>query len=369
MPVVSKGANASPYDLNTRDTCPKSVFEASFDSTEISIRGSRVHRWKYGGPWLAGKTEGDFQEYVQKDVKRRRLEFRNFVRDRLASDRGVEQRRTAQESGNAVDSPIQVTEEDVDLHLKQLRHDRERLDNLVEEFLDLPPAEDIVDSKSQRSSTVMMDSDKGPPKTHLSAGLSYLRTASHTTNHPILGPMNEEPPTQARVLRPQHSLMGRHPCALLGIGGVAAEDITKRTNFQKTNEAKGIQSFDADTKGGAKIWVQPDRASINAEGRIKMHVVRAGELQKAVYEGVVSAPKQEANRSASSPAQRMPRMDQWDQSRANAQNMYGLGGNESHQPTPRAEPYYAPSSRRDSPDDIRKMFEPADRRQSGRTIL
>ncbi|KAL8972280.1 MAG: hypothetical protein Q9183_000637 [Haloplaca sp. 2 TL-2023] len=375
MPVLAKGANASHAYLNTRATCPKSVFEASVDSTERTIRGSGVHRWKYEGPWLAGKTEGDFQEYVQRDVKRRKLEFRNFVRDRLAFDRGVEQRRTAQESGKAVDGPIQVTEQDVDLHLKQLRHDRERLDNLVEEFLDLPPAEDIVDSKSQGSSTVMMDSDKGPPKTHLSAGLSYLRTASHTTNHPILGPMNEEPPTQARVLQPQNSLMGTMYCALLGVGGVVANDSTKTTMWKSSNDEKGIQSFDAETKGGAKIWVQPDRASFDAEGRVKMHVLRASKIQKSVYESVVSAPKQDAYKIASSPAQRMPPLDQLNQSRANAprtsneQYTYGLGVNRPNQPTTRAEPYHAPSSSGDSRDDIRNLVDAGDGRRSGNGIL
>ncbi|KAL8873402.1 MAG: hypothetical protein Q9174_001128 [Haloplaca sp. 1 TL-2023] len=375
MPVVSKGAYASWSHLNTRETCSTSVFEASCDNTVRTTRGSGAHRWKHDGPWLAGKTEGDFHEYVQKDVKRRRLEFRDFVRNRLASERGVEKRRTAQESGSAVDSPIQITEEDVDLHLKRLRHDRERLAILVEEFLDLPPAEDVIESKSQHSSTIMMDSDKGPPKTHLSAGLSYLRTASHTTNHPILGPMSEEPPTQARVLRPQHSTTGKNnACALLGIGGVAADDITKRT-FTRGKEEQGIQSFDADTKGGAKLWVQLDRASVDAQGRIKMHVLRAGNREKTVYEGIVSAQRQESHRAASLPPSTMPRYEQLSPSKAPAQpsadalNMYGMGGDGLGQPKPRAETYDTLSASKDSPEDIGDLLKFVDGGQSRKSIL
>ena len=48
----------------------KSVFEDELNSTEASGENlvSDKKRWKYKGPWLAGKTEGDFQDYVNGEI-------------------------------------------------------------------------------------------------------------------------------------------------------------------------------------------------------------------------------------------------------------------------------------------------------------
>lgn len=184
MPVKQKGAFVSAENLNTRYTPPTSVFEDTFDNTESTASESNAQRWKFKGPWLAGKTEGEFEQYLEKHVKRRKLEFRCFVRDRLAKERAFDQRRKAQESGEIFYGRVEVSEKDIDLYLKQLRRgDEVRLDMLVEEFLDLPIAADT--NASEGTFAVMMDSDKGPPSTHLSAGLGYLRTGSHMTNHPF----------------------------------------------------------------------------------------------------------------------------------------------------------------------------------------
>ncbi|KAL8699092.1 MAG: hypothetical protein Q9201_006198 [Fulgogasparrea decipioides] len=361
MPVKQKGAFVSTQNLNTRSTRPTSVFETTYDNTEKSGSESNAMRWKFKGPWLAGKTEGDFNEYVEKHVKQRKLEFRNFVRDRLVNDRTLAQRRIAQENGEISEGQVDVTEQDVDLFVKQLRQDEVRLHMLVEEFLDLPVAADP--KQSEGTFAVMMDSDKGPPKTHLSAGLSYLRTASHMTNHPVLGPMEEEPPVQARILRPQVTNMYiRYHCALLGIGGVAADDVTKRTAWKASDhsEVPGIQRFDAETEGGAKIWVRPDRASVDAHGRLKLHVLRAGSYDQAIYEGVV--PKADVGSNRLPNHSSMPNLDTLRSSRTRTRPVYGLEGDAQGQSAQRATPFNVPKGSQNSRQAVLDLLDSAGNR-------
>ncbi|KAL8689579.1 MAG: hypothetical protein Q9218_004783 [Villophora microphyllina] len=352
IPIKVKGAFVSNQGLNTRTTAATSVFEPAYDNTEKSAIDSNAMRWKFKGPWLAGKTEGDFNEYVKRHVRQRKLDFRNFLRDRLVDARTVRQRRIIQENGESTDGRVDVTEQDIDLYLKQLRQDEEQLQKLVEEFLDLPVASDPI--ATEGASTVMMDSEKGPPQTHLSAGLSYLRTASHMTNHPVLGPMEEEPPLQARILRPQvTNQYKKGDFALLGIGGVVANDSTKTTGFMSQHEVRGIQRFDAETEGGAKVWVRPDRASVDPHGRLMLHVLRAGDHEKAIYEGVV--PEAGAYRRApvQSRMETMPKLDSFTSGKRLA---YRLGNQAASQTPSRAQPLDVPKGSRNSSQDLLNLL-------------
>ncbi|KAL8947795.1 MAG: hypothetical protein Q9222_005965 [Ikaeria aurantiellina] len=338
MPVKSSGPHSTIEYLNTRITAPTSVFEPAFDNTERKNEDSNTRRWKFIGPWLAGKTEGDFDRYRECSVKPRQLEFKHFVRNKLKRQRRIEEQRIAQETGEHSLGATEILEKDVDLYFKELRRDEARLHMLIEEFLDLPVAQDPA--RSDGTSVVMMDSDRGPPKTHLSAGLSYLRTASHMTNHPVLGPMKEDPPIQARVLRPQTTnQVISHNSALLGVGGVAADDWTKRTTWKSTNEKSGIKSFDPDIEGGAKIWVRPDRASIDTRGRIKMHVLRVDSQDEVIYEGnVVQPPTRRSSAPIDTDFKSMPKLDSFRFSDASKDYSYGLSSDGTNQQTQRAAP-------------------------------
>ncbi|KAL8804365.1 MAG: hypothetical protein Q9200_005860 [Gallowayella weberi] len=326
MPVVQRGPMLSHQTLNTRTNAPSSVFEATYDNTEKKGDESDTRRWKFRGPWLAGKTEGEFGQYLEKDIKQRKLEFRNFIRQRLMDEKTLDRRRKSQEAGDAVEGEVEITEQDIDLYLKRLRRDEVQLYMLIEDFLDLPIS---VDPKQAEGTFVaMMDSYKGPPKTHLSAGLSYLRTASHMTNHPVLGPMEEDPPVQARILRPQvTNAVVKHYCALLGIGGVVGEDVTMRTAFkpnEKAGNQPGIQRFDAETEGGAKLWVLPDRASVDTHGRLKLHTLRVSRSDEAVYEGIVPEAPVGRQPPIGPQSTTMPRLDSFRHSKAGSSSGYGL---------------------------------------------
>ena len=244
---------------------PPSVFESKYDNTFQDESDPSKQRWKYKGPWLAGKTEGEFRQYVEKNVKTRRLDFKRFLRQRLAEERTIARRREATENGEDTEGaePVTVSHEDVEDYTRGLRNDEYKLHKLVEEYLDLP---------RDRGSATSSYYKKGPPTTHPSAGLSYLRTGSHTYNHPLLGPQEEPAPIQARVVRPQTMANNtKYDRALIGVGGVVAED--DRLTF--TRNSTGITGYNPDLPGGAKIYIRsPTRASIDPRGRIKINTSR-----------------------------------------------------------------------------------------------
>ena len=273
---------------------PRSVFEPTHDNTYQDDSDPSKHRWKYRGPWLAGKTEGEFRRYLGKDVKRRRLDFKRFLRERLAEEEAIALRREATESGEdlKVPDPVAVSEEDVEVYARRLRNDEHKLHKLVEEYLDLP--------RDRGFATTSYDK-KGPPTTHPSAGLSYLRTGSHTFNHPSLGPQEEPAPVQARVVRPQTTAANiKHDKALIGVGGVVAED--DRHSF--TRDSTGITGYNPDIPGGAKVYIRiPTKATVDSRGRFDVFTRRPrNKISENIAKGYYSSERAEPPPAALYPA-------------------------------------------------------------------
>ena len=276
MSVMLRERRASSYQPP-----PKSVFESELDNT--AIHPDRVQeRWRFKGPWLAGQNEFEFGDYLRRKVKNRKGDFRNFLRQRIVRAQAATSRRELLEKGEATEQvfkklrqkPVVVTDDDLDEYVKRLRKDQEAMHRLVEEFLDLPREQSAHRSAMGRPTY----NDKGPPTTHPSAGLSYLRTASHTFNHPIHGPQDDKTPYQARILRPRGILGSRgrsasRKQAVLGVAGVAAEDPKKP--FAHSDDPPEIEMLDPDIPGGGKVWVQPKRADIDVQGRIQLGLKRA----------------------------------------------------------------------------------------------
>ena len=266
---------------------PRSVFEAQVDNTELTQQkaGMDQQRWKYKGPWLAGMTDGDFEEYIRKEIKRRKFEFRQFLRERLLEKKAIAQKRKAMESGEVSErNTVQMSDQEFDLHLKSLREGHIELNKLVHQFLDLPPSPS--NQRSGPRSLASVYSEQGPPKTHPSAGLSYNRTNSYIHNHPLLGPQEYKPPVLGRVLKPQNSNSSESK-AKVGVGGIVAEDPESALFKGRQKDAKyvqGLASFDPSISGGAKVWVQPQQASINSEGKIKLRYERAEKSTVIIYE-------------------------------------------------------------------------------------
>ena len=254
----------------------RSVFDSQYDNTHFDSRTQSEdsptklnrQRWKYAGPWLAGQTDDQFQEYVRK-VKNRKTDFRQFLHTQLATRKAAAQRREAVEEGISSETVgVIVTQEEVDNYIKRLRNDENAMQKVLEKFLDLPRNE------VQAHGGGVSDYDEnGPPTTHPSAGLSYLRTGSRVFNHPSFGPQASETPVEGRVVAPQ-KIQGRTQArALIGVGGVVGVD--SRYTFNKPDEVPGLGSFDPDLPGGAKIWVNPRRAVVGSQGKIELILDRA----------------------------------------------------------------------------------------------
>lgn len=269
----------------------KSVFEETIDFTAMDAEQHgelQDRRWKFSGPWLAGMTDGDFKKYLLKRVRNRRAEFRQYLKEILATNMSEKAAIKAQETGDppppAVDAAT-VTDAQLTEFLRDLRNDRPKLYNMTGKFLDLapvqPPKEHWQVGKPSDLKASNPYAQDGPPVTHPSAGLSYLRTASFIDNHPLYGPQKSHAPVKARIVAPRTQSYGGRG-AKLGVGGFVTDTPAGDTAFsmrhlsQRTRELiPGIDSLDPTVEGGAKVYIEPLNAKVNSQGRVTLKVGQA----------------------------------------------------------------------------------------------
>lgn len=299
----------------------RSVFEDSIDTTvrDESItpaslgQGKDDTRWKFSGPWLAGLTEGEFQTYITKEVGRKKIEFRQFLKESCALALTREARAQAQQNDDGFVEDVKtvsvedITEEQLSAHIRHLRHDIATLNLHIRAFLDLapspPPPEDAEETSSDLDELASIRRPKpvatstspyaelGPPKTHPSAGLSYLRSSSWTHNHALYGPQAYPPPVEARIVMPKNA-SGNPP--VLGVGGVVVdlpagfpEFDTRHMaahNTRYVEQVDGLLYVNPAKYGGSKTWVEPKHAYIDARGKIVLSVLPASKDAVAVKE-------------------------------------------------------------------------------------
>jgi len=217
-----------------------------------------------------------------------------------------------------------------------LRHlDRTRLFQHIRQFLDLPPAPSSVGDMDELLRNQSFGSDDGriptiktedflpqsdspyastgPPKTHPSAGLSYLRTSSHIFNHPIHGPQAHPTPVQGRVIQPKNSAIGSFS-PKLGVGGFVTDVPTGLDSFnttstlsryQRGNNVKpavpGLINIEPEKVGGSKVYLDPKSASIDPKGNTVLEVSLANETAVSVHEGTVGEIPAELKRPVTPP--------------------------------------------------------------------
>jgi hypothetical protein len=270
---------------STRESLfPKSVFEEELDVTDFTNTRPSDRRWKFRGPWLARMTEGDFNQYLNKSVRPKRAEFRALLRNKLADDITANQNAAAMDQGNPAPPKVaakDITDEQFTKYLCSLRNDRVTLYALVSSFLDLAPLGQPIGLPTLDSMTTQIavtDSPygkAGPPPSHPSAGISYLRTGSFMENHPVYGPQAKKSPVLARVVYPRSGGMAPK----LGVGGFVANAPAGDNEFSarvhksgnKTG-LKGIQHLDTTTYGGAKAYVEPTDASVDPSGKVVLRL-------------------------------------------------------------------------------------------------
>jgi len=254
-------------------------------------------------------TPGEFNDYRDREIRRRKPEFMALLRDRFIAKAQNDERSAARHAGR---EPLEVkfNEEEFAAWIKSLRGSfnlASELNMLIINFLDLPSSL----STSQRWGTRNASSDlhalaseDAPLKTHPSAGLSYLRTDAFLSNHPIYGPQERHSPVEARVLNSSHSStnLRSDSGSKIGIAGFVgrysgtdngsnqrlrvmgpapdAEDLLAKEDERGTNMGVG-------TEGGNRIWVEPHRANVDEHGRINIYVKNAHRSDVDIHTGNV----------------------------------------------------------------------------------
>lgn len=266
----------------------KSVFEEDMDFTDFQRGRGDDRRWKFQGPWLARMTEGKFIEYLNKKVRPKRAHFRTLLKEKLADDITTSKNKAALEAGKQAPPKFEardITEEQFTDYLRSLRSDRVTLYALVSKFLDLAPLGQpvgIIQTFWSDRNSLAPESPygkSGPPPSHPSAGISYLRTGSFMENHPVYGPQGKRTPALARVVYPKAGPMSPK----LGVGGFVADAPPgdNEFNFRTYGRARisasktmlnGIMHLDTTTFGGAKAYVEATTASVDPSGKVVLQL-------------------------------------------------------------------------------------------------
>ncbi|KAG4221090.1 hypothetical protein PC116_g30433, partial [Phytophthora cactorum] len=317
----------------------KSVFEDDSDKTALDEK-QKVElvntRWKFTGPWLAGMTDGDFKRFLEKKVRNRRAEFRAFLKKILAAEKRAQEVGQAGEaapsetassetassetvsseaasseaapseaaSSEAASSEIsaeEISDIEVTEYLRKLRQDRMTLYNLVSRFLDLAP----VDLKTELhllgrlAPGTRLELTRGspygatgPPITHPSAGLSYLRTRNFQENHALYGPQLHHPPVKARVLKPTNFATNSFKPSI-GVAGFVANTPIDDTSFNSSKQRNlsefntAMHKLELEKTGGSKVYVQPHMATVDSAGRIHVSIGEANSESQLVQKELV----------------------------------------------------------------------------------
>ncbi|KAI1377540.1 mitochondrial ribosomal protein MRP51 [Hypoxylon crocopeplum] len=285
----------------------KSVFEEDADVTALNTEEKVTlanRRWKFTGPWLAGMTDGDFNRYLEKRVRGQRWKFRAFLKEILAAEMTASQAQKAREAGEEEPPKVSagdITDSQLTDHLRELRQERMTLYNLVSRFLDLAPIDQGTEFQFLRSLTPgkpkVFDRGSpyganGPPITHPSAGISYLRTRNFQENHALYGPQKHHLPTKARILKPTSFATGTFK-ASIGVGGFVAATPLGESMFNTLKQSrsskfnKGLYELNLEAHGGSKMYVELNAASVDSSGRVCINIGDANPQSTTVQKELV----------------------------------------------------------------------------------
>jgi Mitochondrial ribosomal protein subunit len=293
---------------------------------EPRTRPIKSKRWRYQGPWLAGMSNLEFDMFLKKKIGKRMSAWNDFLLLRQAD---MDQAATkATSASDAADSPARKTHplpKDSDVgrtgasdnveasekslgqpsrkqHLrdlkgqltlgqlqqrlnaikKRLRANRMEFATVIADFLDLPDG-------PARTSTIMTMSgdgewnyarntaatrhyrDVGPPRTHPSAGFSYVRSTQHARNDPSIGPTYPLNYLPARLLKDslQSDASGnRRTEPSIGVGGLLARrDVAFSSSGGASDQWRPVS-------GGPKLVVKLAETSVQQDGGIEVGVTR-----------------------------------------------------------------------------------------------
>ncbi|KAI0150459.1 hypothetical protein GGR57DRAFT_472891 [Xylariaceae sp. FL1272] len=266
----------------------KSVFEEAGDITALDSSNmvkTEDIRWRFKGPWLAGMTDGQFNRWLQDTVRSRRAEFNLFLKDAYA--RELTEQRTKEATEAQLPTPPALTASDITdaqlvEYLIDIRQDRLVLFRHVSRFFDLAPlpgpaqvyhVHRLKEGRAQIIPRPNPFSSQGPPITHPSAGLSYLRTSSFVDNHPVYGPQKNHPPVKGRILKPVNKTTGVH-WPIIGVAGFVA-NFDKGMVSNPSNKKEAVTLLNLDGQGGSTLYYNTESVSVGPTGRVSINVQSA----------------------------------------------------------------------------------------------
>lgn len=285
--------------------------QAASTSSAPSLSAQATKRWRYSGPYLAGLNGMEFETFLKKINRERRAEFRAYVRGHLSAQRREEHRAAALEQGQAgATEPAEVTEEDVSEYLRNLRSEPGKFGPLIAEFFDLAdgprPSSQTTDPWSYGRDTIAADPyrESGPPRTHPSAGLTYLNSEMFSQNDIMVGPRDARPPVPARLLKSIPTTHNRN-IPVVGVAGFVVPQPT-HTSLNDYNwkwEPK---------KDGPKMVVTPTAATVSQAGKaeIQTRLQPTWHLEDDVpVNSVERKPKEDPNALNKRSNLQIPRLD------------------------------------------------------------
>ncbi|KAL9112975.1 MAG: hypothetical protein Q9227_002840 [Pyrenula ochraceoflavens] len=270
-----------------------SVFEEENDNIAKTDDDKQL-RWRFDGPYLQGISGLEFDRFLG-DVRAKKDQFRKYLQTRLQKRhiRAAEER--AQSEGHRSNEPVvpTITDAEIQEEIKVLRKRPEAFRDVLSDFLDLPGGPVVggssesprtrLGSVQQRTHIVQAQqlaseqyARSGPPRTHPSGGLSYLRSASYMTNHAAWGPTPHRPPVLTRVM----NLDAAVNRSTYGVSGFVATPLDQPNSSNSSSwqrQPKDDESDDArifattyNQEGGQKTFTQIVGAAFGSNGKLEL---------------------------------------------------------------------------------------------------
>ncbi|KAI5286690.1 hypothetical protein KEM54_006585 [Ascosphaera aggregata] len=275
----SYGTNITHQSVFEEDAAVAALLAGADKQSKSSVEGEADFlppaRYRYKGPWLAGQSEAEFQEFL-KYVERRKHVFLRSLKRRARSilESQARQRRIDENDTSPKIEREPFSKEAFQAWLRKARHNHEELGPVIKQVLDLAPTKIAPPGYASRGSEWATGPSNvatpdyalnGPPKTHPSAGLSYLRTNARLFNHPSYGPQKDRLPVEARLLKSARSASSTNKTATGVAGFIAANADIKQADAS-------LQS--PDVPGGLRIQTHVTRATIGTEGSVQLHATQ-----------------------------------------------------------------------------------------------
>lgn len=235
-------------------------------ATKTRVPPQLHKRWRYSGPSLIQMSGMEFSDYIHSLGQKER----DLLIDKIKKIMVHRRKERARDKGEGLEGITEesITPEDIAKYMRYLRNSPSKFGPILAEMLDLPEgpskawkAENEPWEYGRMTLATEAWTVKGPPKTHPSAGLSYLRSAAFAHNHPVLGPQKSSLPVVARAVKTRSKPAGGNDVDY----GVAGFIVPK----PDMGAVRASENF-TPCPGGIKTILRPGAAMIKEDGSLLM---------------------------------------------------------------------------------------------------